>query len=357
MQEIILASASPRRRELLAQVGIACRVMPSTVEEKITATVPEEVVMELSRQKCREVAGRGLEAGVFLGADTIVAADGAILGKPSGKEEACRMLELLQGRTHQVYTGVTMIWKREDGRMEEETFFEKTDVTFYPVSAEEIQAYVAGGEPLDKAGAYGIQGAAAKFIKGIEGDYNNVVGLPVAAVYQRLRQKETASFHIRPVREEDLRQTAAIEAACFPAAEAATYEELAARYVSCRGSFFVAESAEGGLIGFCNGCCTDREELTDDLYHDAAAHDPAGKHQMIFGLNTLPKARGCGVGTALMEHMIQSAARRQKEAVILTCKEHMIPFYERIGFQFQKRADSSHGGAVWYKMVYPIRND
>lgn len=391
MKELILASASPRRRELLAQVGIACRVAASTVEEKITAEAPQDVVMELSRQKCRDVAERCKEPGVFLGADTVVAAGGRILGKPSGPEEAREMLGLLQGRTHQVYTGVTLLWRQKDGHTEEETFYEKTDVTFYPMSSKEIREYVAAGEPedgegrdtwdtekmvkagwmdqsgnwntdnggrptcMDKAGAYGIQGLAAKFIRGIDGDYNNVVGLPVAAVYQRLQRRETAVCRIRPVREEELRQTAEIEARCFPAAEAASYEELAARFRTCRGSFFVAESEEGRLLGFCNGCCTDSEELTDDLYHDASAHDPEGKYQMIFGLNTLPEARGLGVGTALMRHMIESASRRGKAAVILTCKEHMIPFYERIGFVFEKKADSSHGGAVWYKMVYRLR--
>lgn len=364
MIEIILASASPRRKNLLEQVGISCRVVPSLVEERITTTIPQEVVQELSRQKCEDVAGRLDEDCVVLGADTIVAVHGKILGKPADESQAVEMLRELQGNTHQVYTGVTLIWKSKEEILREETFYEKTDVTFYEMSDEEIQDYVGSKEPMDKAGAYGIQGLSAKFVERICGDYNNVVGLPVAAVYQKLKvaEKSThlnqddgkAGYRIRPVAESDLKAVAEIEAACFPVAEAASYPDFVERYQTCRNSFFVAESEDGQLIGFCNGCVTDSDDLSDDLYHDSSKHDENRAYQMIFGLDTLPSYRGMGVGQALMCHMIESARERGKRAVILTCKEHMIPFYERIGYEFLHKADSNHGGAVWYKMIYKL---
>lgn len=183
---IILASASPRRRELLHQVGLRPEIVPSCVEEVITSTEPDQVVMELSAQKAADVAAkyRG-QAAVVIGADTVVAADGAILGKPKTEEEAVRMIEMLQGRTHQVYTGVTMIFT-DTG--EQVTFAEKTEVHVYPMTESEISRYVSTGEPMDKAGAYGIQGYFAAYIEGISGDYNNVVGLPVGRVCLELRR-------------------------------------------------------------------------------------------------------------------------------------------------------------------------
>jgi septum formation protein len=184
---LVLASQSPRRRELLSQVGIAFRVAPSTVEERITKTAPDEVVRELSFQKAEDVASREPEGTWILGADTVVSLDGEILGKPADQEEAGEMLRRLSGRSHSVYTGVTL-YKKEDGRIWSECFSEETSVTFYPMTEEEIRRYVATGDPLDKAGAYGIQGPAAAFIRCIDGDYNNVVGLPVAAVYQRWKE-------------------------------------------------------------------------------------------------------------------------------------------------------------------------
>jgi len=194
--DIILASASPRRRELLWQVGIQPVVEPSHVEEMITSTQPEQVVMELSRQKAEDVAGfhRGENAAV-IGADTVVAVDGMILGKPKDRAEAISMIQRLQGREHQVYTGVTLVFcgKTECADAESAacgstvvTFAEKTDVHVYPMTREQIESYVDTGEPMDKAGAYGIQGRFAAFVKGISGDYNNVVGLPVGQVCQRL---------------------------------------------------------------------------------------------------------------------------------------------------------------------------
>ena len=192
--KIYLASASPRRKELLRQVGLSFKVVPSTVEEKITKEKPDEVVEELSYQKAVDVCGRlaaeGKEDFVVIGADTVVSAWGKILGKPSDKEEAARMLKDLQGGSHQVYTGVTLAWKYKDMAPMYATFSECTDVTMYAMTDEEIQRYVDSGEPMDKAGAYAIQGRFAAYIQGICGDYANVVGLPVGRVYQELKQRE-----------------------------------------------------------------------------------------------------------------------------------------------------------------------
>lgn len=194
---IILASASPRRRELLAQIGMEFEVMVSNVEERVTATLPGEVVQELSEQKAEavlampQVQGGGTDVSTLvIGADTIVACDHKILGKPADEEDAKRMLRLLSGRTHEVYTGVTMLFCPQspaDGPVRRHTFFECTRVCFAPMTEVEIDEYVATKDPMDKAGAYGIQGFCARYIKGIEGDYNNVVGLPVGRLYQELK--------------------------------------------------------------------------------------------------------------------------------------------------------------------------
>lgn len=187
---LILASASPRRREILAQVGAEFEVIPAKGEELLTSTEPKEAVLQLSCQKAEETAARlSGDAGniVVLGADTIVSLDGAILGKPKDKKDAVRMLGLLNGREHSVFTGVTMI-VRGDGKEQIISFYEETRVFMYPMTKEQIQAYTETGEPLDKAGAYGIQGKCAVYIEKIVGDYYNVVGLPVAAIYQNLEK-------------------------------------------------------------------------------------------------------------------------------------------------------------------------
>ncbi|RKJ00630.1 septum formation inhibitor Maf [bacterium D16-54] len=184
--QIILASASPRRRELLHQVGLTPEIIPSQMEERITSRDPEQVVKELSKQKAEDVAALCTERkalSVVIGADTVVAVDGRILGKPGSEREALEMLRLLQNREHQVYTGVTMIF---GDSKEQITFAEQTDVHVCAMSQEQMRAYVATGEPMDKAGAYGIQGYFAVYIKGIQGDYNNVVGLPVGRVCREL---------------------------------------------------------------------------------------------------------------------------------------------------------------------------
>ena len=184
MRTMILASASPRRLELLRQVGLDPQVEPSRVEEVIASQEPAQVVMELSRQKAEDIARLHWgENVVIIGSDTVVAADGMILGKPKDRDEAIRMLGRLQGRSHQVFTGVTLA----DGASRRMvTFYEETIVHVYPMSQEQIAAYADTGEPMDKAGAYGIQGKFAAYIRGIEGDYTNVVGLPVGRVCQEL---------------------------------------------------------------------------------------------------------------------------------------------------------------------------
>ena len=186
MKKMILASASPRRRELLEQGGIPFTVIPSQAEEKLTTIQPGLAVEELSYLKCSDIYEKSAEDAVVIGADTVVASEGKILGKPSSKEDAVKMLQSLQGKAHEVYTGVT-IMVREGDENRKKTFHEKTKVVFYPMSEEEIRSYVDTGEPMDKAGAYGIQGKSAVFIKEISGDYNNVVGLPLARIYQELK--------------------------------------------------------------------------------------------------------------------------------------------------------------------------
>lgn len=189
---VILASGSPRRLELLCQVGIEPEVEPSHVEEVITSTIPDQVVMELSRQKAEDIAAlHAAEDAVVVGADTVVAFDGKILGKPKDKEDAVRMIRMLQGHIHQVYTGVTLVFcgklSGESGSVVDKiTFAEKTDVHVCSMTEEQIRAYVETGEPMDKAGAYGIQGYFAAWVQGISGDYNNVVGLPVGRVYRTM---------------------------------------------------------------------------------------------------------------------------------------------------------------------------
>ena len=187
MKNIILASASPRRRELLDTVGIPFSVCPSQGEEQIKESAPAEVVEELSQQKAREVFLKTSGEVLVIGADTVVAAEGNILGKPKNRKEAIQMLKKLQGGSHEVYTGVTMLSRDNHGE-QQKTFHVMTAVEFYPMSKEEIESYVDTGEPMDKAGAYGIQGKAGIFVKEIRGDYNNVVGLPVARLYQELKQ-------------------------------------------------------------------------------------------------------------------------------------------------------------------------
>lgn len=190
MSKIFLASASPRRKELLAKAGISFTVIPAAGEEKRTSEDPGEAVQQLARDKAEWVAqslAECEEGTLVIGSDTIVVFENRILGKPKDRRDAAETLEKLQGNTHQVYTGVTVL-ERKAGKWVEHTFFESTDVTFYPVSREEIQDYIATGEPMDKAGSYGIQGLFGIYVKGICGDYNNVVGLPVARLFHEMKK-------------------------------------------------------------------------------------------------------------------------------------------------------------------------
>lgn len=187
MRKLVLASASPRRRELLAQIGLEFEVICGHGEEIITKTEPKDIVMELAEAKAGEVYN-GTEGMVVIGADTIVVHNGHIMGKPADKAAAELMLTELCGDTHQVYTGVAFLWQ-EDGKDLRHVFYECTDVSVYPAEAEEIRAYIETGEPMDKAGSYAIQGRFAAWIQGITGDYSNVVGLPVGRVYQELKAK------------------------------------------------------------------------------------------------------------------------------------------------------------------------
>lgn len=186
MRRIILASGSPRRKELLEQIGLEFDVIPSGAEEVITRQIPAEVVEELSGQKADDVAA-GIEEGIIIGSDTVVCQNNKIMGKPKDRAQAWEMLRQIQGNTHSVFTGVTVLVK-ERGEVLRHTFSCETKVHVYPMTEQETQKYLDTGEPMDKAGAYGIQGKFAAWVKSIEGDYNNVVGLPVSALWQILKQ-------------------------------------------------------------------------------------------------------------------------------------------------------------------------
>lgn len=192
MDKIILASASPRRKELLDRMGLSFEVMPSTVEEVVTRSVPWEMVMELSSMKARDLVYKvamdslssdegGAKDILVIGADTIVACSGEVLGKPKDEEDAVRMISMISDRVHSVFTGVSMVYLRE-GVAQTKTFVEETKVYVAPMSDEQIRAYVATGEPFDKAGGYAIQGAFCEYVVKIHGDYNNVVGLPIGRI-------------------------------------------------------------------------------------------------------------------------------------------------------------------------------
>jgi septum formation protein len=201
MRKIILASQSPRRRELLAQIGVPFTVEVSDTDENVSGTDPQVIVQELARRKALAVASHHAEEDVtVIGADTIVVYEDEILGKPKDSADARRMLRKLSGNVHQVYTGVCVIEmpdvksdsSGEDSgcaqtlcRSSRETAFaECTNVFVAPLSDAEIGAYIATGEPFDKAGSYGIQGIFARHIEKIEGDYTNVVGLPVGRLWR-----------------------------------------------------------------------------------------------------------------------------------------------------------------------------
>ncbi len=182
MTDIILASASPRRSELMTLAGFRFDVICADIDEIVPENArPQEVVMSLALQKAQAVAKDHGKSAV-VGSDTVVALDGKILGKPHSEKEAVEMLRSLSGRTHKVYTGVAIVCGEKVT-----SFFDETEVEFYPLTDAEIFDYVATGEPMDKAGAYGIQGRGAVLVKRINGDYFNVMGLPISKVYRELK--------------------------------------------------------------------------------------------------------------------------------------------------------------------------
>lgn len=187
----ILASASPRRKELLTQMGITdFQIIKSTVEETITKTTPAEVVEELSEQKSLDVAEtiHTPSLSLVIGADTVVADKGHILGKPVDEAHAFTMLSNLRGHEHSVFTGVTLCLTINGVIQKKATFHEETKVFMRDFSDDEIKAYIATKEPMDKAGSYGIQGRGAILVEKICGDYNNVVGLPITRLYEEIRR-------------------------------------------------------------------------------------------------------------------------------------------------------------------------
>ena len=187
---VILASGSPRRKELLKNIYNEFEVITSDVDETIEALNPGQMVEELSGRKAKAVYDlvndEISDDIIVIGSDTIVYYDGEVLFKPVDEDEAKSMLSMLSDRTHQVYTGVTVFVKKS-GKEQVISFHEKTDVTFYFIDKYDIADYVATGSPMDKAGAYGIQDEFSKHVKMISGEYNNVVGLPVARLYQELK--------------------------------------------------------------------------------------------------------------------------------------------------------------------------
>ena len=189
--DIILASQSPRRRELLERMGLPFRIITPDIDEHMERELPPgELVAAISAEKAGAVAAQAGPGAVVIAADTVVALDGAVLGKPADESDAARMLSALSGRTHQVFTGLTVACGADV-----RTVSEETAVTFRPLTAEEIAAYVRTGEPMDKAGAYGIQGYGCLLVEGISGDYFNVVGLPVCRLGKIL-----ARFGVEPLR-------------------------------------------------------------------------------------------------------------------------------------------------------------
>lgn len=189
MKKIILASGSPRRRELLDQMGLEYDVILSKVDESSSGELPpSELVQVLARMKAKAVAKKiraKKEEALVIGADTIVVLEGQVLGKPENNLDAEKMLERLSGIMHKVYTGVAIVDVKS---ATEEVFVQKTNVYMKSISQEEITAYVLTGEPLDKAGSYGIQGKGGVFIEKIEGDYFSVMGLPISKLYESLKK-------------------------------------------------------------------------------------------------------------------------------------------------------------------------
>jgi septum formation protein len=191
--KLTLASASPRRAEILRDAGISFTVLSSAVDETPYAgETPQQMVQRLSAAKAELVAARAVGPAILVAADTTVVLDGQLMGKPSSTEDARKMLELLSGRTHSVVTGVTLIRLPE---MDRRQFIETTLVSFTPLSRDDVSRYLATEEPYDKAGSYAIQGHAGRYIPRIEGCYFNVVGLPLARLVENLRELGWSEEH------------------------------------------------------------------------------------------------------------------------------------------------------------------
>ena len=183
-RKVILASSSPRRRDLLDLIGITHEVRPADVDETIlSGEIPTDYAERLAREKAEAIAGDG-GTDIVIGADTAVVIDGRVLGKPVNEQQAAAMLEQLGGRTHTVVTAVAIV---VDGRTS--SGVEEVEVTFRPLTQEEIESYVATKEPMDKAGAYGIQGFGATIVERIEGDYFAVMGLPIVRLVRLLAER------------------------------------------------------------------------------------------------------------------------------------------------------------------------
>ncbi len=180
----------------------------------------------------------------------------------------------------------------------------------------------------------------------IRNDYNNIEN----SSSDEKNGEEKMKVKIRNARQNEGRELAEIEAICFPEKEAASEKEILARLAAFPKNFYVAATQDGKLAGFINGCTTDQSVLRDELYHDVSLHRPDGAYQAVFGLNVLPQYRRQGIAEQLVKAFIQGAKESGKKGVILTCKEHMIHYYEKFGFVNYGIADSAHGGAVWYDM-------
>lgn len=193
--KIILASGSPRRRELMDRVKADYIVIPSTKEEKMSDMEPSCLVEGLSAMKASDVEEKVLNDATYeeyciIGADTVVALDSHILGKPKSREDAAGMLSALSGRSHHVYTGVCIIIKRKGRDKKVINYSVSTEVNIAKLTDEEIEAYINTGEPMDKAGAYAIQGLFAPYVTGLNGDYYNIVGFPISSIYRVLKDNE-----------------------------------------------------------------------------------------------------------------------------------------------------------------------
>lgn len=193
MAKLVLASKSPRRKELLRLISEDFIICPDDSPENADESLsPNEYVTALSMEKCMNVAEKFDEEAVVIGADTVVVANGKILGKPASEEDAGEMLKILSNNMHSVYTGVAVMCRAKNKLI---SFFEKTDVYFYELTEDEIRNYIATKEPMDKAGAYGIQERGALFVKKVDGDYNNVVGLPVSRLARILKEEFYLNFN------------------------------------------------------------------------------------------------------------------------------------------------------------------